>query len=101
MLANLASFQSNTEATPNQIKTLRLKRIELHEAFFVIRTESNQKAAEVEMKAFKLQTLYQLMLLFPNLVRNATNVLTLTIVEEMIAKIYERFRNHRIGTVHY
>ena len=31
--------------------------------------------------------------------RNATKDLTLNIAEEIIAKIYERFRNPRLGTV--
>ena len=51
---------------PNQIRTLRLKRFELHEAFFlifnlpgVIKTELSRRAHETEMKAFMLQLLYQ------------------------------------------
>ena len=106
MLNNPASFQSGTEATPNQIRILRLKRFELHEAFFLlfnlpgmIKTELSRRAHETEMKAFMLQLVYQATLLSSNLVRIATKDLTLNIAEEMIAKIYERFRNPRLGTV--
>ena len=80
MLANPTSFPSNIEATPNQIRTLRMKRFEPHEALLllfnlpgVIKTELSRRAYETEYEgAFMLQLLYQAMLLSTNLVRNAT-----------------------------
>ena len=65
----------------------------------VIKTEMSRRAHETEMKAFMLQLMYQAMLSAVNLVRSATKDLTLNIAEEMLAKIYERFRNPRLGTV--
>ena len=53
------------------------------------------------MKVFVLQLLNQLMLLAGNLVKNATMDLTLTIAEEISAKLYERFRNPCHGRSNY
>ena len=61
----------------------------------------SRRAYETKMKAFMLKLLYQAMLLSTNLLRIATKDLTLTIAEEMIAKIYDRLRNPRLGTVDY
>ena len=93
------SFKTQTPATEDQIRDIKMRRYLVHEAFFVLfdipgwyRVELTRRSEEVEIKSFMLQLLFMATLHAAKLVRSAAQPFTKEVTEEMLRALYQRYR---------
>ena len=89
------SFKTQTQATEDQIRDIKLRRYLVHDAFFVLfeipgwyRVELTRRAEETEIRSFMLQLLFMATLHAAKLVRPAAQPFVKEITEEMLQALY-------------